>query len=376
MLTFIKNWTLPLAMLAGALGYLAFANFSFLEPTKPFMNSLVAVLTPLLIFLQLLLTFCKVNPRDLMPVRWHGWLLLFQVISCLLMVGLLLFGHMSGTYKEVFEGAMVCLICPTATAAAVITGKLGGSVSALTTYTLLSNILAAIAVPLLFPLVEPHADLSFLTAFLKILSKVFPLLLCPFIAALLIRRFLPKLHLFLLNLHNAAFYLWAIALTIVTAQTFKSLFQSDASIPFRQANRNLLPRPNQRRSSFRTEKYRISYLDVLYLFGPSLISCSRLVCIVAKYHQQLSTLEEEENKITIPSPLLKTWKRYSKAFVIPLLPDHSSKKVKLASQWSLPITRELGFKKHAKWHFVCETGFARLAKWNFVHETGFARLAK
>lgn len=230
MLIFIKNWTLPLAMLAGILGYFAFANFSFLESTKPFMNSLIAVLTPLLIFAQLLLTFCKVNPRDLLPVRWHGWLLLFQVVSCLLMVGLLLYGNMSVMYKEVFEAVMVCLICPTATAAAIITGKLGGSVSALTTYTLLSNILAAIAVPLLFPLVEHHADLSFFTAFLKILSKVFPLLLCPFIAALLIRHFLPHLHNWLLNLHNMAFYLWAIALTIVTAQTFKSLLQSDASV--------------------------------------------------------------------------------------------------------------------------------------------------
>lgn len=230
MLSFIKNWTLPLAMLAGAIGYLGFAHFSFLAPTKPFMNSLITVLTPLLIFLQLLLTFCRVNPQDLWPVRWHGWLLMFQIVSCLAMVGLLLWGKMSVTYKEVLEGAMVCLICPTATAAAVITGKLGGSVSALTTYTLLSNLLAAIAVPLLFPLVEPHADLSFLTAFLKILSKVFPLLLCPFIVAWLIRRFLPKLHACLLNMHNAAFYLWAVALTIVTAQTFKFLFQSDASV--------------------------------------------------------------------------------------------------------------------------------------------------
>ena len=33
---------------------------------------------------------------------------------------------------------MVCLICPTATAAAVITGKLGGSASSLTTYTSVS----------------------------------------------------------------------------------------------------------------------------------------------------------------------------------------------------------------------------------------------
>ena len=109
----------------------------------------------------------------------------------------------------------------------IITGKLGGSVSALTTYTLLSNILAAVAVPLLFPLVEPHADLSFFTAFLKILSKVFPLLLCPFFAAWLIRLYLPKIHQWLLNMHDLAFYLWAVALTIVTAQTFKSLVESD-----------------------------------------------------------------------------------------------------------------------------------------------------
>ena len=227
MLNFIKNWTLPIAMLAGVLGYLLFVHVPLLEPTKSLVNQLIAFLTPSLIFAQLLLTFCKVNIRDLMPARWHGWLLLFQIISCLLMVAVLLLSKLDVAYREVFEGAMVCLICPTATAAAVITGKLGGSVSALTTYTLLSNILAAVAVPLLFPLVEPHADLSFFTAFLKILSKVFPLLLCPFFAAWLIRLYLPKIHQWLLNMHDLAFYLWAVALTIVTAQTFKSLVESD-----------------------------------------------------------------------------------------------------------------------------------------------------
>lgn len=67
MLNFLKNWTLPVAMLTGVLGYLMFANFTFLEPTKPFMNTLVAYLTPFLIFGQLLLTFCKVDWRELMP---------------------------------------------------------------------------------------------------------------------------------------------------------------------------------------------------------------------------------------------------------------------------------------------------------------------
>lgn len=229
MLNFLKNWTLPIAMLAGALGYFVFANFTFLEPTKPFVNTFIAYITPFLIFAQLLLTFCKVDWRELMPSPWHGWLLLFQVVSASALAALLIFIPMDGSYREVFEAAMVCLICPTATAAAVITGKLGGSASSLTTYTLLSNILAAIAVPLIFPLVEPHADITFFTAFLKILGKVFPLLLFPFFLALFFRYVLPKVHHFLLGFHDLAFYLWGMALVIVTGQTVKSLMTSDVS---------------------------------------------------------------------------------------------------------------------------------------------------
>lgn len=227
MLKFLKNWTLPIAMLAGVLGYFVFANFTFLEPTKPFVNTFVAYITPFLIFAQLLLTFCKVDWRELMPSPWHGWLLLFQIVSASVLAALLIFIPMDGSYREVFEAAMVCLICPTATAAAVITGKLGGSASSLTTYTLLSNILAAVAVPLIFPLVEPHADITFFTAFLKILGKVFPLLLFPFFLALFFRYVLPKVHHFLLGFHDLAFYLWGAALAIVTGQTVKSLMTSE-----------------------------------------------------------------------------------------------------------------------------------------------------
>ena len=227
---FIKNWTLPLAMLAGTLGYFFFADIPFVAPAKPYVNVLVAFLTPLLIFSQLLLTFCKVEVHELKPKSWHGWLLLFQTVSCLIVAVLLVCCPMEEVYREVFEGAMVCLICPTATAAAVITGKLGGSASSLTTYTLLSNLLAAVAVPLVFPLVEPHADITFFVAFLKILSKVFPLLLCPFLLAWFLRAFVPKVHHFLLGFHDAAFYLWAVALAIVSGQTVRSLVNSDAPV--------------------------------------------------------------------------------------------------------------------------------------------------
>lgn len=172
----------------------------------------------------------KLNQKELVPRVWHGWLLAIQAISCGIIALLLIFCPMDESYKEIFEAAMVCLICPTATAAAVITGKLGGSASSLTTYTLLSNILAAIAVPLIFPLVEPHTDVTFGIAFLKILSKVFPLLLAPFFIALLFRYYIPRLHKFLLKYHTSAFYLWAVALTIVMGQTTRSLVNSTADV--------------------------------------------------------------------------------------------------------------------------------------------------
>lgn len=228
MLQFIKNWTLPLAMLAGVIGYLCFATFDFLSPLKPFTRFMVEWLTPLLIFSQLLLTFCKIEVKELSPRRWTYILLLIQLVSCLLVAGMLLLFPFDTLGRVTLEGAMVCLICPTATAAAVITGKLGGSAASLTTYTLASNLLAAIIAPLLFPLVEP-SHISFLEAFLRILGKVFPLLLFPFFIAVLLRRYAPPVHHFLIGLKDMAFYLWAVSLTIVMGQTTKSIIEGSIS---------------------------------------------------------------------------------------------------------------------------------------------------
>ncbi len=225
---FIKNWTLPIAMLIGASAYLVLGKISVFAPMKPLINNFLSYLTPSLIFAQLLLTFCKIEVRDLKPCLWHLWLLMFQLLSTLVVTSLLLVFYVSEVYTVVFEGALVCLICPTATAAAVITGKLGGNAASLTTYTLLSNLLAALAVPALFPLIEPHADISFGAAFAKIVTKVFPLLLFPFFLALILRRYLPNIHCFLKELSGIAFYLWAIALAVVSGQTLRSLINSEA----------------------------------------------------------------------------------------------------------------------------------------------------
>ena len=229
MIKFIKNWTLPMAMLIGTLAYLLFAKWSFLAPAKPWVNSFVSFITPWLIFTQLLLTFCKIDFKELKPKRWHLWLLMIQFFSCALVAGVLLSIPMNGLNKGIGEGMMVCLICPTATAAAVITGKLGGNAATLTTYTLLSNLLGAVMVPLVFPLVEPHDGLTFWNAFWKILSKVFPLLLAPCFVALFLKHYMKSVHRWLMEHSGMAFYIWAFALALVMGQTARSLINSDMS---------------------------------------------------------------------------------------------------------------------------------------------------
>ena len=75
---FIKNWTLPIAMLTGALSYFVYTGIPALVPTKPYVAQAIAILQPALIFAMLFITFCKVDPKELRPCRWHGWLLLIQ----------------------------------------------------------------------------------------------------------------------------------------------------------------------------------------------------------------------------------------------------------------------------------------------------------
>lgn len=209
MLKFFKDWTLPIAMLVGAIGYQVFILFSFV--------------TPLLIFVMLLLTFSKVQPKDLKISPLHFWLLGIQILGALA-IYLLLYRF----NKLVAEGIIVCIICPTATAAAVITSKLGGSAASVTTYTLLANIGAAIAVPLIFPVIEPRAGADFYESFFLILSKVVPLLIFPFLLAWALQHVLPKVHRKLMSYHELAFYLWAFSLAIVTAQTVNSLIHNPA----------------------------------------------------------------------------------------------------------------------------------------------------
>ena len=130
----------------------------------------------------------------------------------------------------------MCFIMPTATAAPIIAGKMGGSIQNLTTFTLLSNFATAIIVPATFPLIYPAADMSFWSAFLMILQRIAPLLLGPFFAAWLLRiiyKWRTKNEFVLpVKLAVVPFYLWVcsiIVLTAVVTETVISNFQYQIS---------------------------------------------------------------------------------------------------------------------------------------------------
>ena len=231
----IKDWMLPIAMVTGSSIYLLYHVMP--EPVHkagPYLEGIVSVLQPLLIFIMLFLTFCRIEPKDLKPHRWHWWLLLIQGgIFTLLGLVIVLVGRLcpgAGTdAKVLIESAMLCMICPTATAAAVVTRKLGGDVAGITTYIVLINIVAAILVPLIVPMIQPMGAMSFWDAFSLILAKVLPLLILPCFAAWLVRYLMPRIHQKLLQWQDLPFNIWVIALVLAIAVTTKAVVKSEMS---------------------------------------------------------------------------------------------------------------------------------------------------
>lgn len=226
MVKFLKDWTLIIAMLAGVSGYFLYAALELPPQVHGAVNDAVGFIQPALIFIMLFLTFCRINPRELRLRGWHLWLLLTQC-GLFAGIGLLLVGMPQCGLRVVLEGAMICLICPTATAGAVITKKLGGSVNNITTYTILINLATALLIPAVVPYVHPNPDMNVWTSSLLILGKVFPLLLMPLVAALLLRRFAPHIADFFGGHAELSFYLWAVALALALAVTTRSIVHSE-----------------------------------------------------------------------------------------------------------------------------------------------------
>ena len=229
---FLKDWTLPVSMSFGALVYLLFAYTPALEDAAVFFDPVFELILPWFMFLVLFVTFCKVDFHKMRPVTWHAWNILLQLVLVAIIVAFILYYHLEGNDLILMESALTCVIAPCATAAAVVTSKLGGNLESITTYTFMSNFITALLVPLCFPMVDPDVTMTFWQSFVQILYKVCMVLVMPMVLAYIVKHFMHNLHRRIVSVRDLSYYLWGCSLTIVTGTTVKHICHAQTSVWF------------------------------------------------------------------------------------------------------------------------------------------------
>lgn len=194
---FLEKNLLPIAMVIGIVFH---KYLAILSPA-----------TPYLLAVMLFITYSKIALTDIRFNKLHYILILIQYLGSLIIYLLL-----RNINETLAQATMICVLAPTATSAPVVVSLLGGNVASTTAFTLLSNLLLAILAPLYLTFIgDVGSGLSFATSFIIILRKVLPILLLPFILALILQNVSPKLHTKVKQAQILSFYIWAAALTIV-----------------------------------------------------------------------------------------------------------------------------------------------------------------
>lgn len=196
----LKPYMMPAALVFGGIFHPFFGQFAYL--------------TPYLIFAMLFLTYSKMHLKQIRPSTLHIWLILVQVIGS---VGLYLL--LLPVDKVLAQGAMVCIIAPTASAAAVITGMLKGNVESLTAFSLLSNLATALFTPLIFSITGETNSLSFATGMFTISKSVLSVILIPISVVVALKIFAPKVTEVVAKYSIVSFFIWTFALAVASGRT-------------------------------------------------------------------------------------------------------------------------------------------------------------
>ncbi len=206
-----KPWVLPLAMLCGLLFH-------------PWLEA-VAWVVPYLIFTMLTITFCRVRPRQF-ELSTMLWIMLAIQLAGSAVVFLVL----RPFSLDVAQAIFICVLCPTATAAPVVTGMLGGSVPRVAAYSVLCNLAVALLAPLLFVWVgEGAAAMSFADEFKSVALQVAPLIVLPLALAFGLYFFAPKVHSAIGSVQGVSFYLWAVSLVVVVGRAVAFILAEPAA---------------------------------------------------------------------------------------------------------------------------------------------------
>ncbi|MFI3289403.1 MAG: transporter [Rikenellaceae bacterium] len=167
------------------------------------------LIAPSLIFGMLFVTFCRVRIRELKFTWLQFAMILFQLIATPLSYFVFLpFGEL------IAQGAMICFLAPIAMAAVAVGALLGGRVTTIASYTLICNLVIAIAAPYYL---DTFGDGECTLA--QILWRVAPLLISPLVAAQLLKVVWRGAVEWIAAHSQMSFYMWLVSMLITLART-------------------------------------------------------------------------------------------------------------------------------------------------------------
>lgn len=196
----VKTVAMPLAMVVGAV------LCRYIAAVDEMSGHMV---TPVLIFLMLFVTFCRVRPREMRPSMLHVWLLAIQIAGCVA-----IYLALRPLNPVVAQGAMICILAPVAMAAVVIAGMLGANVATMATYSLLCNMAVAVVAPVVLSFTGNGE-----CTFAQLLARIAPLLIMPFAAAQFCRLVLPRAAGWVGDHGQISFYMWLLSLAFIIGRT-------------------------------------------------------------------------------------------------------------------------------------------------------------
>lgn len=207
----LKPWMLPIAIVCGALFHTTLDRVQWL--------------VPYLIFCMLFITFCRIRPSELKISAMSWYLLAVQLFGSIAVFLLLRPAGLT-----LAQSAFICVFCPTATAAPVVTGMLGGNIGRVAAYSFVSNLTVAVTAPFLFLWTgSGNAAVGFVSEFWDIVAKVAPTILLPAACAFALYYFARPVHDAVDRYQGISFYLWSVSLLLVVGKAVSFVMREPAS---------------------------------------------------------------------------------------------------------------------------------------------------
>lgn len=230
LLRFLKDWTLPVAIAVGTVCYLTFYYVPQLDGLGDSLGEFVDAIFPLMVFSTLFSTFCRIDFHEMRPHRWHVGVIVTQLVLIALNVWIIFCVEGNLWQKILWESLLTCIIGPAATAAPVVTAKIGGNINTMTAFVVLSSFVSALTIPAVFPLLERGAGLDFWSAFFIILQKLAIVLILPLALGWYMQHFAKRVCAWIVSISDLSFYLWAAQLSVTSGVTVRNIVHCDAGL--------------------------------------------------------------------------------------------------------------------------------------------------